>query len=106
LALLAQAIQDEAGRPPYIGPPDIPKPSTELAGEMLLEMARPEAALSMFEKTLDSHTNRFYSLLGLARAHAATGNDRQAAELWATIEAQWRGDGRSARGIPYSWLAK
>ncbi len=103
LELLNEAIEDETSRPAYYGPPHVPKPSDELMGEMLLALGRPAEAIAMFEQSLQRHTNRTLSLLGLARAQAAAG-DSQAGETRARIDAQWRGDPAAARTIAYSWL--
>jgi tetratricopeptide (TPR) repeat protein len=103
LKLLGQALEDETGRPPYYGPPHIPKPSDELMGEMLLALERPVEAAAMFEESLARHTSRTLSLLGLARAREAAG-DQEAAETWSQLDAQWRGDLDVLRDMPYSWL--
>ncbi|HLU07952.1 MAG TPA: hypothetical protein VKZ91_15440 [Woeseiaceae bacterium] len=103
LELMGQALEDETGRAPYYGPPHIPKPSDELAGEMLLALERPAEAAAKFEKSLARHTNRTLSLLGLARAQEAAG-DQEAAETWSLIEAQWRGGPDALRDVSYSWL--
>ena len=50
------------------GPPDIIKPSHELAGEILLEMGKKAEAAKMFEKSLERQPMRRASLEGLARA--------------------------------------
>jgi tetratricopeptide (TPR) repeat protein len=103
LEVLGEALEDETGRPAYYGPPHIPKPSDELMGEMLLALERPTEAAAMFEESLARHTNRTLSLLGLARAQEAAG-DQAAAETWSRIDAQWRGDPDALRGMSYSWL--
>lgn len=103
LALLGEALEDEAGRPPYYGPPHVPKPADELIGEVLLSLERPREAAAMFEHALSRHTNRTLSLLGLARAQEAAG-DEAAAETWARIEAQWHDDAGVLRELAYSWL--
>lgn len=59
------AVLEERERPS--GPPDIIKPSHELAGEMLLEMGRPAEARVKFEKSLERQPQRRASLEGLAR---------------------------------------
>lgn len=65
------------------------KPVYELYGELLLEIDRPGDAVAMFETSLQRMPNRPRSLLGLARALAATGKAekamvayRQVAEMW------------------------
>ncbi|MEX2497123.1 MAG: hypothetical protein WD448_13590 [Woeseia sp.] len=103
LELLGEAVEDETGRPPYYGPPHIPKPSDELMGEMLLALDRPAEAAAMFEQSLARNTNRTLSLVGLARARDAA-EDPRAGETWARIEAQWRNDPEAIRAISYPWL--
>jgi tetratricopeptide (TPR) repeat protein len=66
LALLRSAAADENKRPLYYGPPHVPKPTGELLGEMLLVLEQPEAAKQEFETSLEHHTGRTRSLLGLA----------------------------------------
>jgi tetratricopeptide (TPR) repeat protein len=103
LELLGQALEDETGRPPYYGPPHIPKPTDELMGEMLLTLERPAEAAAMFEQSLARHTNRTLSLVGLARAQEAAGSE-EAAETWSLIDAQWRSDTEAVRDLTYPWL--
>jgi tetratricopeptide (TPR) repeat protein len=49
-------------------------PAHELLGEMLLELNRPEQALTEFQRTLESEPNRFRTLVGAAKAARAAGN--------------------------------
>ena len=78
----------EAMAPPR-GAANPVKPVHELYGELLLEIDRPDDAVAMFETSLQRMPNRPRSLLGLARALAATGEQaesvvayRQVAEMW------------------------
>ena len=67
------------------------KPVFELYGEILLDLDRPAEAAEKFETALVRMPNRPRSLLGLARAHAATGNQEGAAEAYAQLTEVWAG---------------
>ena len=93
----------EAMAPPR-GSANPVKPVHELYGEILLDLGKPEDAIAMFETSLQRMPNRPRSLLGLARAHAASGNGMLAAEAYGKVAALWGGrDGISgldeARGF-------
>jgi len=105
LQLMASAAEDEMSRPLYYGPPHVPKPSTELLGEMLLTLDRPEDAAVQFQHALERNTSKSLSLLGLARAQQAAG-DSAAAQTWRDLESNWRGDASTIRDLQYGWLAK
>ena len=104
LQLMASAAEDEMSRPLYYGPPHVPKPSTELLGEMLLTLDRPEDAAVQFQHALERNTSKSQSLLGLARAQEAAG-DTAAAQTWQQLEANWRGEASNIRDLQYGWLA-
>jgi len=70
IAMLKQANVLEEKEVNVSGPPDIIKPSHELAGEMLLEMNQAAAARKMFERALERQPKRRASLEGLARTGA------------------------------------
>jgi len=103
LQIMAGAVDDENSRPLYYGPPHVPKPSSELLGEMLLTLGRPAEAVAQFEDSLKRHTGKSQSLLGLARAQDAVG-DITAARSWQELESNWRGDIGTIRDLRYSWL--
>lgn len=103
LGLLAAAVDDENSRPLAYGPPEVPKPASELMGEMLLALDRPADAAGNFEQSLARNTNRTLSLLGLARAQEALG-DVAASATWQEIDKNWRGDAAAFRATRYSWL--
>ena len=67
------------------------KPVHELYGEILLQLDRPAGAIEKFETSLVRMPNRPRSLLGLARAHAATGRDAEAAEAYQKLTEVWAG---------------
>lgn len=103
LQLMASAVEDEMSRPLYYGPPHVPKPSTELLGEMLLTLGQHDAAIAEFQKSLERNTGRSLSLLGLARAQEAA-SDITATQSWQQLEANWRGDADIIRDLTYHWL--
>jgi tetratricopeptide (TPR) repeat protein len=81
----AAALEDEI--PYQYGPPSIPKPSHELLGEALLEAGSPDEALVAFEMALARAPNRPVSLLGLAEAAEAVGDQEKAEEAWEMLRA-------------------
>ena len=103
LELLAAAAADENARPLYYGPPHIPKPCSELLGEMLLTMERPAEAIPHFQLALERNTSRTLSLLGLARAQDALG-DPAAQQTWLLIKANRHDDATALRQSHYVWL--
>ena len=104
IELLGAAASDENSRALEYGPPHIPKPSSELLGEMLLAQGDPEQAISEFELSLLRNTNRSLSLLGLARAQEAAGNQKAAAETKALLASNWKGDLQAFRNSTSPWL--
>ncbi|MCH7717380.1 MAG: hypothetical protein IH876_14710 [Gemmatimonadetes bacterium] len=67
------------------------KPVHELYGEILLDLGRPADAIERFETSLLQMPNRPRSLLGVARAHAAIGNDEEAANAYEKLTEVWAG---------------
>ncbi len=67
------------------------KPVFELYGEILLDLDRPAEAAEKFETALVRMPNRPRSLLGLARALAATGNQEGAAQAYTQLTEVWAG---------------
>jgi len=104
IQIMMSAAADENARPLYYGPPHVPKPSSELLGEMFLQLGRPEEAIIEFEKALERNTGRSLSLLGLARAQEMTGADDET-QTWQQLESNWRGDASKLRELQYSWLS-
>jgi tetratricopeptide (TPR) repeat protein len=78
LALAKEAADIEATMSAPSGPPEPIKPAYELYGELLLEAGRAKEAAQAFEQALLRTPRRTPSVLGLARAAAASG-DRLAA---------------------------
>ena len=67
------------------------KPVHELYGELLLDLDRPADAIDKFETSLLLMPNRPRSLLGLARANVAIGNDLEAGEAYRALTRVWLG---------------
>ena len=105
LHILAGAVADENTRPLTYGPPHVPKPASELFGEMLLVLGQPYEAAGQFQTSLERNTGKSQSLLGLARAQEAT-DDAAAAQTRQQVEASWRGDIARLRELDYSWLMR
>jgi len=74
IQMLQAAADAELKLPPPLGLPQPIKPAPELLGEILLEAKRPREALDAFGQTLQRSANRSLSLLGAARAAAASGD--------------------------------
>ena len=67
------------------------KPPYELYGELLLALDRPEEASEKFEMSLLRMPMRARSLLGAARAAAASGDDAKAREHYSALLSFWQG---------------
>ena len=67
------------------------KPPYELYGELLLTLNRPEEAIEKFEMSLLRMPKRARSLLGAARAAAASGDNNTAREHYSTLLSFWQG---------------
>ena len=92
----ATALMDEAlavvetMRPPN-GAANPVKPPYELYGELLLDLGQPAAAAEKFERSLLRMPGRARSLLGAARAAAASGDAETAHARYGTLLDNWRG---------------
>jgi tetratricopeptide (TPR) repeat protein len=86
---LRAAAEAERALPTGMGPPRPIKPAQELLGEVLLETGRAAEARDAFEAALRRHPNRSASVLGLARAVAASGDRTLAGRHYATLLANW-----------------
>lgn len=75
---------------PY-GPPSTYWTPRELEGELLLQLDRPEEALTAFRRALRRTPRRPRGLLGMARAARGAGETERAAGAYATVEAIWDG---------------
>jgi len=89
VARMQEAVVMEGQLPPPLGLPRPIKPASELRGEILLELGRPQEAAAAFERALQRAPNRSLALLGLARALAAGGNRESARRHYGRFLANW-----------------
>lgn len=82
----AMATDIEETQDPPSGPTYPMKPSHELRGELLLAAGKAEKARAQFETSLTRTPNRTASLLGLARAATALGDEDAANRAYATLQ--------------------
>ena len=80
------ATRIEEAQDPPSGPTYPMKPSHELYGELLLAAGKAEKARTQFETSLTRTPNRTASLLGLARAATALGDEDAANRAYATLQ--------------------
>jgi tetratricopeptide (TPR) repeat protein len=90
IAPARDAVDAERRLPAIGGLPPLVKPPQELLGEILLELGRPREAAAAFEGALQRYRNRSASVLGLARALAASGAQARAREQYRRFLASWR----------------
>jgi tetratricopeptide (TPR) repeat protein len=86
---LRQAAGLEDAMPFEFGPPVTVKPSHELLGEVLLQAGRPREAEDEFTRGLRLAPKRTRSLVGLARAATAAGDQSTAARASADLQSIW-----------------
>jgi tetratricopeptide (TPR) repeat protein len=89
-ARMREAVALERELPPPLGLPRPLKPAAELFGEILLELGRAREATTEFERALARWPNRSLTLLGLARAAAASGDRAAARGHYQRLLANWR----------------
>src|SRR5262249_58158762 len=80
------------------GPPVVVKPSHELLGEVLLAAGKSADASAEFQTSLAHNPGRSLSLLGLAKAQAASGDGAASKETYARLAKQWRRAGPDVPG--------
>jgi tetratricopeptide (TPR) repeat protein len=68
---LKQVADREIAIPLDFGPPDVPKPTLELLGDVLLRNGQPEAALVAYQKALTRTPGRTLAVEGVRQATAA-----------------------------------
>ena len=88
--LMKQATNLEEAMPPPSGPPGLVKPSHELFGELLLKAGKPAEAAEQFKAAMLRQPNRARSLLGMARAAAAMGDNFGARSAYVRLIEQWK----------------
>jgi tetratricopeptide (TPR) repeat protein len=89
VALLREAGALEDAMPFEFGPPVTVKPSHELLGEVLSQAGRPRDAEVEFTRALRLAPKRARSLIGLARAATAAGDQSTAARASADLQSIW-----------------
>jgi len=89
IAALVSATTAEDALPFEFGPPMIPKPAHELAGEVLLAAGQAADAQAEFQKSLARTPLRPRSLIGLARAASAAGDKATAESAVNRLRAVW-----------------
>jgi tetratricopeptide (TPR) repeat protein len=94
VTLALEAARMEDALPIEFGPPLIPKPTHELAGEILLDAGRAKEAQREFGRALDLAPGRSRSLLGLARAAARAGDSRVSGAAARQLLHNWRSAGQ------------
>ena len=90
LALLTVAAEIAEQMPLPRGAANPLKPAHELLGEALLETGNASKAEAAFNELLLRMPNRPSSLLGLARAHLALGNEKAARENYERLASVWK----------------
>ena len=91
LARLRRVAADEAAAPFEFGPPDVPKPSAELLGDVLLKAGKPREAAGAYRDALARAPGRTLSLHGLAAAQERSGDAAGARMTKAQIAKYVRG---------------
>jgi predicted Zn-dependent protease len=81
----AAAESEEASDKHPVTPGNV-VPSRELLGEMLMALNQPMQALGEFERSLMRDPNRFWGILGAARAAEASGNGKAARDYYAKLQ--------------------
>jgi tetratricopeptide (TPR) repeat protein len=76
-----QLLRSVADRQDAEGKGEVELPAREMLADMLLEMGRPEQALTEYEKSLKTDPNRFNGLYGAAQA-AENAHDSEKAKLY------------------------
>jgi len=89
LEILSAAAASELALPAPLGLPAPIKPAPELLGEALVDAGRPRDAIEPFRSVLRVHANRSLSVLGLARAAAASGDQNLAREQYRQLLASY-----------------
>jgi len=97
--LAEEAVAIEKSLPPPLGPPRPVKPALELYAEVLLEVGRAGDAAAAFERALARWPNRSASVLGLARARAAAGDQAAARKQYQRLLSNWSHADADAPGL-------
>lgn len=81
------------------------KPVHELTGEVLLAAGKPAQAAAFFEQSLLRTPNRSLSLMGLARAYAASNNPQLVQAMYENLLTVWTDDSMPAVKEAKAYLA-
>ena len=84
--LMRSAAESEESSDKHPVTPGNVVPSRELLGEMLMVLNQPAQALVEFERSLVRDPNRFWSILGAARAAEASSNREAARDYYAKLQ--------------------
>jgi tetratricopeptide (TPR) repeat protein len=87
VAHLRSIAQYERDHPLYYADV-LPRPTGEMLGDMLLQMAKPSEALEAYKQALELAPNRFDSLIGAMTAAAQSGNPHLSQEYANKIRAE------------------
>jgi predicted Zn-dependent protease len=90
VATLRKAAAEEDALPFEFGPPEIEKPSHELLGEVLLATGQASEARHEFELALKRTPGRSLTLLDLAHACRAAGDNAAATAAYRLLATNWR----------------
>lgn len=85
LELMREAAELEASTPKHPVTPAQTLPADELLGDLLMELGKPDRALSAFKRSLQLYPNRFNGLLGAARAARALKDAEAARRFYAQL---------------------
>ena len=83
----AAALEDDL--PFAFGPPVPVKPAHELLADVLRRSGNPSAAIAHYDRALERTPGRAVTLLGLARAAEAVGENARAAAVYALLRDNW-----------------
>jgi len=86
---LDRLLADPEPSPAPVGPPTTLRVH-ELLGEARIKAGRMPAAVAVYEQGLQLTPNRSTTLLGLARARVAAGDERGAADAYRKLLENWR----------------
>jgi tetratricopeptide (TPR) repeat protein len=96
LRLIREAAELESSTPKHAVTPGPTLPAHELWGDLLLEQGHSADALAMYQTSLNLYPKRFNSLIGAARAAAATGDAVAAGNYYQELLTVAAGSGRRA----------
>ena len=91
VSLMRKAVALEQKLPFKYGPPRLSKSTHELLGDVLAEAGEYELAVQAYEAELVNSLRRTNSLLGLARASAAHGDQPKSKNAYKQLTEIWHG---------------